>query len=411
MNIGRMPPEQAEALSERAAQRAVKSEPGLGAAHAVLALALFRRDDAGAASEFERAIKLSPDDPIVIRAYAGFLTDTGHPKEALELFEPLLAREPKDATIRTAYARALDGSGDIRGALGRLREAIRLEPLSVFPYQMAAVITARMVGADDLSIRLWRRAASLDPDSVLTRLDLASFYLDFGERDQAEREQQELQRLGATPELRKLQAALADQDGHPDRSREILEKLLADSPQDFETLMWLSRLRGSTEEYRATLRRVNEFTAANESVEQFEGIFADAVVCLNAWTGNDRAARDALARWEPVWRSRHAYGYLVQLARVEFLARSLACVGRNDDALAELQALVSEGYNLSTMGGWRNMAVDPAYDAIRSDPRFKAVIDKLQSAQMAARARFRARPDLNDADIDSLGSEAAGVKM
>jgi hypothetical protein len=101
----------------------------------------------------------------------------------------------------------------------------------------------------------------------------------------------------------------------------------------------------------------------------------------------------------------------VQLARVEFLARSLACVGRNDDALAELQALVSEGYNLSMMGGWRNMAVDPAYDAIRSDPRFKAVIDKLQSAQMAARARFRARPDLNDADIDSLGSEAAGVKM
>ena len=404
MNIGRMPPEQAKALSERAARRAVEASTGLGAAHAMLALALSGRDEAGAASEFKQAIELSPDDPIVIRAYAVFLTDTGHPKEALELFEPLLAREPKDATIRTAYARALDGSGDIRGALGRLREAIRLEPLSVFPYQMAAVITARMVGADDLSIRLWRRAASLDPDSVLTRIDLASFYLDFGEREQAEREQQELQRLGATPELRRLQSALADQDGRPDRAREILEQLLADSPQDFENLMWLSRLRGTTEEYGATLRRVNEFTAANESLEQFEGIFADALVCLNAWTGNDRAARDALARWEPVWRSRHAYGYLVQLARVEFLARSLACVGRNDDALAELEALVSEGYDFEVLGGWRNMAVDPAYDAIRTDPCFRAVSDKLKAADAAAKARFRARPDLNDADIDSLGT-------
>ena len=49
------------------------------------------------------------------------------------------------------------------------------------------------------------------------------------------------------------------------------------------------------------------------------------------------------------------------------------------------------------------MAVDPAYDAIRSDPRFKAVSDKLKAADAAARARFRARPDLNDADIESLG--------
>jgi hypothetical protein len=30
---------------------------------------------------------------------------------------------------------------------------------------------------------------------------------------------------------------------------------------------------------------------------------------------------------------------------------------------------------------------------------------------MKARARFRARPDLNDADIESLGSEVVGVKM
>jgi hypothetical protein len=84
---------------------------------------------------------------------------------------------------------------------------------------------------------------------------------------------------------------------------------------------------------------------------------------------------------------------------MDFLARSLACVGRKDDALTELEALVKERYNID----WRYMAVDPAYDAIRDDPRFKAVIDKLKSSDAAARERFRARPDLNDADIESLG--------
>jgi TolB-like protein/Flp pilus assembly protein TadD len=404
MSIGRMPPEQAKALSESAARRAVDAGPGLGAAHAVLALALHGRDEAGAASQFERAIELSPDDPVVIRAYAVFLTDAGHPKEALKLFEPLLAREPKDAAIRVAYARALDGSGDVRGALGRLREAMRLEPLSVFPYQMAAVITDRMVGSGDLSLRLWRRAASLDPDSLLTRENLALSYFYIDESERAAYEEQELRRLGATLELRRLHADAAVHDGHPNRAREILEQLFADSPQDFESLIGLSRLRGSTEEYRETLRRINEFAAANESVRQFDNVFADALVCLNAWTGDDRAARGALARWEPVWRSRHAYGYLLYLARVEFLARSLACVGRNDDALTELEALVSEGYDLEVLGGWRNMAVDPAYDAIRNDPRFRAVSDMLKAADMAARARFRARPDLSEADIDSIGT-------
>ena len=86
-------------------------------------------------------------------------------------------------------------------------------------------------------------------------------------------------------------------------------------------------------------------------------------------------------------------------ARYDSLARSLACVGRDDDALTELESLVKEGYDI----GWRRMAVDPAYDGIRSDPRFRALSDQLKAADAAAHARFRARPDLNDADIESLG--------
>lgn len=100
-----------------------------------------------------------------------------------------------------------------------------------------------------------------------------------------------------------------------------------------------------------------------------------------------------------MWRSRHAFGYLRGWARTDQLVRSLACVGRTDDALIEREALVQERYD----NGWCDIAADPAYDTIRSDPRFKAASDTLKAADAAARVRFRARPDLNDADIESLG--------
>jgi hypothetical protein len=68
-------------------------------------------------------------------------------------------------------------------------------------------------------------------------------------------------------------------------------------------------------------------------MHKWSGILADARICLNAWLGDETAARDELARWEPVWRSRHAFGYFQSWARTDQLVRSLACVGRKDDAL------------------------------------------------------------------------------
>jgi len=163
-------------------------------------------------------------------------------------------------------------------------------------------------------------------------------------------------------------------------------------------LQAFTRLRGSAEDYGAALLRV-EALLSDHVWDREHGSYADAIVCLNAWIGNQKVAVDELTRWEPVWRSRRAFGFQPD-ARRDSLVRSLACVGRNDDALAELEALLNEGYNI----GWRDMAVDAAYDGIRNDPRFRAVSDKLKAADAAAKARFRARPDLNDADIDSLGT-------
>jgi len=400
-SIGRMSPEQAGALTLRAARRAVAAAPDLGRAHVALAFALYDQEDADDASEeYDRAIALSPDDPDVIRLYANFMTNSGDPKEAVKLFEPLLVREPRDAAVRVFFARALDGSGDVRGALRQHREAMRLQPDGVWPYLISGLTTSDMLGATDLSLRLLRRAAYLDADNPKVPYWLAESYLAIDEPDLARRAEAELLRLGETKELIYQKAASAAWAGDSGEARRILEAALGDAEERLVLLLMIATLPGTQEEYRATLGRIAQFLGTSPG---FVDVFADKKVCLNAWIGNDNEAAQQLAHWEPVWRTRHAFGYLQFKTRTDQLARSLACVGRNDDALAEIEALVSEDYDFG-VGGWRNMAIDPAYDAIRNDPRFRAVGDKLKAADVAARARFRARPDLNDADIDSLGT-------
>jgi tetratricopeptide (TPR) repeat protein len=338
---------------------------------------------------------LSPDDPEVIRLYARSLMDWGRSGEALKLFEPLLAVEPRDPRLRIEYGYLLDASGDVPGALRRYREAIRLQPDSVEPYLIAGLTTNLSVGDTDLSLRLLRRAASLGAESAGTFQWLAQIYWFLGEEQLAVKAEQELQRLGATDALQEVRAYAAMLAGRPEEARTILQRLLDKSPDDLSALLDVARLPGTPEDHRKALAYVTEWMADRPNSRGLD----DAPICLNAWLGNEAAARDEMARREPVWRSRHAFGYWRYLARTDKLVRSLACVGRGDDALDELEALVKEGYNI----GWREMAVDHAYDTIRGDPRFKAVSDKLKADDDAARARFHARPDLNDADIESLG--------
>jgi Tfp pilus assembly protein PilF len=394
-----MPPDQAVALSERAARQAVSVAPQSGAAHAALATILMQQGKDGYRDAYERAFQLSPSDPYVIQQYAYFLRVTDRPRDALKVFEPLLALDPRNAVVRRMYAGFLDNNGDPGGALAQYRQAIRLEPDGVIPYFRASALVAQFTDRGDLAQRLMRRAASLDPDNAMTWQFLAQMYWAADDGAAVRDAMQQLHRLGAEPEVRFLNAQIALYEARPAAARKILEQLLSEAPADDWSLSLLSTLRGSAQEDQATLDRL-EAVVSRVPPEQRDRYFGGSRICLNAWLGHDQTAKELLSRLEPVWRSQPAFGWMGTGGRDDDLARSLACVGRNDDALTELEALLNEGYNI----GWRDMAVDPAFDAIRADPRFRAVSDKLKAADAAANARFRARPDLNDADIDSLGS-------
>jgi tetratricopeptide (TPR) repeat protein len=333
----------------------------------------------------------------VIRAHAFYLRINKRTQEALEEFAPLLALEPRDAGLRVSYATLLDANGDIKGALRQYREAIRLEPDRAQPYHWAGAIAIETIGMADVGLRLVRHASRLDPDNPTIISTLAGSYMGLGEAELSRQALAELRRLGDTASLQLYDAAVAVVEGRPNDARSLLIQRLKNEPRDGYANILLWRLRGSSDEYRNTLRQVTQYRSLEPDDLRSDEPYS-ALVCLNAWLGDLEEANAFNARWEPVWRTRAAYGFTAY-ARNDELARSLACVGRDDDALTELEALVKEGYNI----GWRTLAIDPAYDGIRSDPRFRAIIDQLKAADAAAGERFRARPDLNDADIESLG--------
>jgi len=395
--IGNMPSVQAFALSERAARRAIAAAPDSGLAQASLGLALLRQGHRDYQQHYERAIELSPDDPEVIRAHAFYLRITKRTQEALEEFAPLLALEPRDAGLRVYYATLLDANGDIKGALRQYREAIRLEPDRVQPYHWAGTIALQTIGTADVGLRLVRRASLLDPDNPTILFSLALSFPDLGEPELAQQALGELRRLGDTASLQLYDAVVAVVEGRPDDARSLLMRRLKNEPRDARASFLLWRVRGSRDNYRDALQQVMQYRALDPD-EPRNGEPYDALVCLSAWLGDHEKANELHAHWESIWRARAAYGFTAYARRDE-LSRSLACVGRGDDALTELEVLVKEGFNI----GWRSMAVDPAYDGIRSNPRFRAISDQLKAADAAAGARFRARPDLNDADIESLG--------
>jgi TolB-like protein/tetratricopeptide (TPR) repeat protein len=400
--IGQLPPEQAAALEERAARRAIAITPNLGAAHAALAVALVRSHPKDALAAGERAVARSPDDPEVLAAYSFVLREVEHqPRRAVRAAERAVALDPRNPMMRIALGIELDGAGDKAGAMRQYREAMRIEPAFVRPYSIVGDTLSMTVGQLDQSARFLRKAEKLDQDNPNIKLVLALDYLSLGEETLLQEKVEDLRGLNAGNELLWAEAVHAYYNDQPERARETVWKILSDDPKDASTLSFLSSIRGSPEQVNAALKALLTASPGLPQVARPGGFDpGDALICLLAATGDLEQARTLTKRWEPVWRSLQAVSWVGGSARYTFLARSFSCTGRNDDALTELEALLNEGYNI----GWRDMSVDPAYDAIRNDPRFRAVSDKLKAADAAAKARFRARPDLSDADIESLGT-------
>jgi len=77
---------------------------------------------------FRRAVEREPANAEALLYLAGALSSTGHPAEAVPLFERALAAGPRTTMILNGLGLTRLALGDRAGAAAALRESLRLDP-------------------------------------------------------------------------------------------------------------------------------------------------------------------------------------------------------------------------------------------------------------------------------------------
>lgn len=120
------PPGHAVPAARRAAEEALRIDPSLGEARATIALleVLYDRDPAAAGSEFEQALRSSPNSALVHRWDALYLGIVGRLPEALVEIDRARALDPLETGIEADKARLLTWSRHPEEAIQLLRHAL-----------------------------------------------------------------------------------------------------------------------------------------------------------------------------------------------------------------------------------------------------------------------------------------------
>jgi tetratricopeptide (TPR) repeat protein len=120
---------QLEILALDDIDRALSLDPTLGLAYGARAF-IHSRNWRGkdALEAFERAIQLTPYDPVLAYVYILFLSNIGQHEDAIRVAQRFLELDPNNADSHGNLGRALLRAGDFEGANAAHREALRINP-------------------------------------------------------------------------------------------------------------------------------------------------------------------------------------------------------------------------------------------------------------------------------------------
>ncbi len=278
------------------------------------------------------------EDPGYARAYAGIADswvdmaddwlspDDAYPR-AKEAAEKALELDANLAEPFTSIGKVLGWyEWDFEGAVQELERAIRLNPnYAEAHFTLGSVLPC--LGRLDQAIPAIRRALELDPLSWNVSYWLARFLL--------------YQR---------------DYDGSIEQCRETLE-MHPGLHRAYFTMGHAHLQKGDPEAALAEYRRAQ---TVEGSVPSYDAFIARGL----AITGEDEKARRILAGL--VERATERY------IRPEILAVGYAAVGEKDEAFAQLEKALE-----ARSAGLVYLVVDPMYDPLRDDPRFRELVERV----------------------------------
>jgi len=148
-------------------EKVIAEQPNYKGAHLSLGFALMARNRiSDALSEFHKEEEISPDDPHVYQATAGYLTQMGRLDEAILEWRKLLKVDPKNPTAAGALGELLYQEGKYADAVDVLEAAVKNAPDS--PGLLAQLGSAYLkTGQNDKAVARFREAVEAKDDSML----------------------------------------------------------------------------------------------------------------------------------------------------------------------------------------------------------------------------------------------------
>ena len=147
-------------------EKALKLDPDDARAHVNLGIALAETGRPEAALDhYRRAAEIEPGNPLIVGRLAAFLSRAGRADEAIPWFEKTVRLNPRDAAMEMNLAMALASTGKVNEAIAHLESAARLAPGdSGIQTNLGAALA--MQGRTEEALQHLTKALEDDPNSA-----------------------------------------------------------------------------------------------------------------------------------------------------------------------------------------------------------------------------------------------------
>ena len=348
-------------------------------------------DNREAVRLYRKALELDPEYALAWAGLADAFTqrashygDTEQwSASAVEAARRAIALDSTLAEGHTALGNAYDIQGRRQDALDAYRRALEINP-DHWPALVGAGTTYYSTGRFDDSIRTLRRAAILAPNELGPRWILAHAYKFLG-LDEAAKEWMEAilvlepDHVGA----RLLRPQFAMYEGDFERAVALCEAIVRDAPEDPWALIGAAGLSyGSRAFDRAAGWARRSLEIAPESTRWYfhpgRALLGVSLLRTGEVEEGVIVLREGIARQER----------MVELGDEEdyepfwHLAAMHAALGEDDLALSYFERAYEAGFRFP-----RWPPVDPAFDGLREDPRYREIMRKVEEHAAAMRQR------------------------
>jgi putative PEP-CTERM system TPR-repeat lipoprotein len=225
-----------------------------------------RGNDAAAKAAFQHALQIKPDDRNATKNLAALAVGANDFDQARKVYDEFLRQHPGDVETLVLYSQLEARAGRPKEGLGRLEEAVRLNPESEYaritlarvyllagdpakalsaaqpvqqknplePAVLELVGRAQLAsGQTEISIGTFRDLVNVRPESPEAHLYLANAYEAAGRIDQAVTQTETALRFAKdSPQVRFQYARLLARAGKVDRAAPMLQELKASFPND-----------------------------------------------------------------------------------------------------------------------------------------------------------------------------------